>query len=132
MTVFRKLCILFIITVNFLGCSSDDIKPGCFQEDNRKILATVRNLEGTISKRCIENFLIIPNEKVDNNPIGSFFPCNLNDDFRVEGIQIVFSGYIYEFFDTEDICADFFEIFAIYMYIPYTYIGICRFFGDPC
>ena len=112
MTVFRKLSLLFIITVIFLGCSNDDIKPGCFQEDNRKILATTRNIEGTISQQCLENFIIIPNEKVDNNPVGSLFPCNLNDNFRVEGIQVVFSGYIYESFDTEDICADFFEITA--------------------
>ena len=113
MTVFRKLSLLLIITAIFSGCSSDDIKPGCFQENNRKILATIRNIEGTISQQCLESFVIIPNEKVDNNPVGSFFPCNLNDDFMVEGISVVFSGYIYESFDTEDICADFFEIIEI-------------------
>lgn len=113
MKIFRIISLLFTITAIFSGCSNDDSKPGCFQEDNRKILATINNIEGTISQQCSENFIIIPNEKVDNNPVGSFFPCNLNDGFKVEGIQVVFSGYIYESFDTEDICADFFEIIEI-------------------
>ena len=95
MTVFRKLSLLFVISAIFSACSSDDIEPDCFQEDNRRILAKIRNIEGTISQQCSESFVMIPNEKVDNNPVGSFFPCNLNDDFRVEGIQVVFSGYIY-------------------------------------
>lgn len=113
MVVFRKLSSAFVIAVMFLSCSSDDIEPGCFQEENRRILETIRNIEGTISQQCSDSFTIIPKEKVDNNPVGSYFPCNLDDDFKIEGTEVIFSGYIYESFDTEDICADFFEIIDI-------------------
>ena len=83
MTVFRKLSLLIIITVIFLGCSNDDIKPGCFQEDNRKILATTRNIEGTISQQCLENFIIIPNEKINNQ----LAPLSLQDQMIISGLK---------------------------------------------
>ncbi len=31
----------------------------------------------------------------------------------MEGLRVIFSGYVYESFVTEDICADFFEITEI-------------------
>ena len=45
MVVFRKLSSAFVIAVMFLSCSSDDIEPGCFQEENR-ISRQRKKLEG--------------------------------------------------------------------------------------
>lgn len=105
--------LLFFLTVT---CSSDEVpKPGCYQESDRKIVAEINEAVGTIlGSRCDgKTFVIEPNDKVESNPLGLFSPCNLKDTFQRDGAKVVFSGYVYESFDTEDICADFFEITEI-------------------
>ncbi|UOY08716.1 hypothetical protein L0P88_09220 [Muricauda sp. SCSIO 64092] len=97
-----------------MGCSEDDNDPelGCFQEEGRRIVGTVDNGSGTIG-RCISAYTIAPNMGVSISATGLFAPCNLTEEFQEEGINVVFSGFIYESFETEDICADFFEITEI-------------------
>ena len=108
--------VLIILSFTISGCSEDNPKPGCFQEQGRSIIATITNAEGTIRAPdtfCPGDFTIEPNDKVDSRPLGAFFPCNLESEFQVEDIRVIFSGFVYESFDTENICADFFEITEI-------------------
>ena len=115
--IFRVVFSLSIVLGSFSGCYEDDPVPRCFQEDNRRIVATINNVNGTIqgpeSQSCPNDYIIEPDEKVESSLLGLFFPCNLTDEFQVDGARVVFSGYIYESFELEDICADFFEITEI-------------------
>ncbi|MEZ4969090.1 MAG: hypothetical protein R2814_05410 [Flavobacteriaceae bacterium] len=107
--------ILFFLTVS---CSNDDgPKPGCYQEEskNRKIIRTIKEAPGSVlGQRCGDgSFLLDPDKENQSGPLGQFYPCNLIEEFQVDGAKVVFSGYLYESFDTEDICADLFEITEI-------------------
>src|SRR5680860_379965 len=105
--------IIFLLTVS---CSTDDgPKPGCFQESNRGIVDEISEATGTIlDSQCDgKTFLIEPGKGEQRGPLGQFEPCNLTEAFQVNGAKVVFSGYVYESFDNEDICADFFEITEI-------------------
>jgi len=112
-----KLLLITTVFSFFPGCSDDDPQPGCYQEANRKIVATVSNVNGIIRQPteglCPDDFTIEPEEKDENRPLGLYVPCNLTEQYRVDGASVVFSGYVYESFETEDICADFFEITTI-------------------
>ncbi|WP_180272313.1 hypothetical protein [Maribacter sp. 4U21] len=55
---------------------------------------------------------------METRPLGLFAPCNLSEEFQEEGIQVLYSGYVYESFATENICADFFEITEISLIDP--------------
>lgn len=83
--------------------SSKGPKKGCFKEENRKIAVRVANVKGTITT----------DKSKESSLIGLLFPCNLADEFKVEETKVVFSGYVYESFDPEEICADYFEITLI-------------------
>lgn len=103
------------------SCSNDDgPKPSCFQDENRRVVKTIKEVEGTIlGSRCDgKTFVIEPDKKMEINPMGILHPCNLTEGFQVDGAKIVFSGYIYESFENEDICANFFEITDIRLANP--------------
>ncbi|MEO0571481.1 MAG: hypothetical protein AAF039_07220 [Bacteroidota bacterium] len=106
---FIRAPILLLFPWIFLACSDDDVEPGCFQDEGRRIIATINDIRGTIDS-CISINTIDPDVSIESSPINLFAPCNLSPEFQVEGSRVVFSGHIYESFDTEDICADFFEI----------------------
>ena len=101
-----------------LSCSND-VEPTlrCFQDDNRKITDTVTNITTTILgpevQDCPREYIIEPDDDLPNNILGLLSPCNLAEDFHTNGLRVQVSGFIYESFDTEDICADFFEITEI-------------------
>tara|TARA_R110001583_G_scaffold43178_10_gene137280 strand:+ start:1251 stop:1616 length:366 start_codon:yes stop_codon:yes gene_type:complete len=114
----KTLLLILITSLFFFACSNDDPVPGCYQESGRKIVATINNVKGEIIEKEFCGFIIRPDERLDNNPIGILSPCNLDNEFEVDGAKVVFSGYIYESFDTEDICADFFEITEIRLSNP--------------
>lgn len=103
---------LVFVLVWLLGCSNDDPETKCFEEDNRNIAETVTEISGIIFREC-NGYIIEPSVRLNNNPIGILSPCNLNTEFQQDGLRIVFSGHIYESFETEDICADFFELIDI-------------------
>ncbi|MGB5819795.1 MAG: hypothetical protein WBG90_09950 [Saonia sp.] len=120
--IFKVVFILSIVLGCFSGCSDDDPEPGCFQEDNRSIVAVIKDATGTIrgpgNPFCSNTYVIEPDEKVESRPLGSFAACNLSNEFQVDGARVLFSGYVYESFETEDICADFFEITEIRLSTP--------------
>ena len=105
------------LLLSLLACSDDDPQPGCYQESGLDIIETISNAEGTIrapeDQGCIESFVIEPDVKVERRPLGSFVPCNLTAEFKVDGARVIFSGYIYEGINDGDQCADFFEITRI-------------------
>lgn len=111
------LIFLLTFTQSLTSCSDDDPQPGCFQDEGRSIVATINNANGTIVEPgpgiCPNLYTIQPNEGVKGSLTGYLFPCNISEEFNVDGLKIVFSGYVYEIFDTEDVCADFFEITEI-------------------
>lgn len=94
------------------ACSGDDPEPECFQEEQRRIVATIKAASGTIlGSQCDDNtYTILPDKHIHSGPLGQFEPCNLPVPFQENGIRIIFTGYVYESFENEDICADFFEI----------------------
>lgn len=120
MMVTQNLRILFLILVSSLwcfSCSGDDPQPGCFQDEGLVIEETLTNATGTIrgpdNTFCGTGFVIEPDVKVESGPLDSFFPCNMTEEFKVDGARIIFSGYIYEGINDGDQCADFFEITEI-------------------
>ncbi len=117
----KILLFLLITGLTISACSDDDPRSGCYQEEGRNIVATITEAEGTIREPgtlCQDVFVIVPDEKDESRPLGSFEPCNLSSEFQVEGTRVVFSGYVYESFGNEDICADFFEITSIKIIDP--------------
>lgn len=118
----KFVLLTLMVNLTLSSCSDDDPQPGCYQEEGRRIVATITNEEGTIrgpaDAFCGESFTIEPDEKVDSRPLGLFVPCNLSEEFREDGTRVVFSGYVYESFETENICADFFEITEINLMDP--------------
>ncbi|MEM1258099.1 MAG: hypothetical protein AAGH81_06190 [Bacteroidota bacterium] len=99
----------FFVLIALLGCSNDDSEPGCYQEDNRRIMETVNEISGIVFSGC-NGYSIEPSVRLNDNPLGILSPCNLDEEFQQDGQRVVFSGHIYESFDLEDICADFFEV----------------------
>ena len=111
----KFILILFFLTVS---CSTnDEPKPGCFQDENRRIVGIIKEATGTVRySLCGGNaFIIEPDKKTEISPMGRLFACNLNEEFRVDNAKIIFSGYLYESFDYEDICANHFEITEIHL-----------------
>ncbi|MGB3852773.1 MAG: hypothetical protein WA958_22605 [Tunicatimonas sp.] len=98
---------------------SNDVEPTsrCFQEEHRKITNTVTNITATIlgpeAQDCPREYIIEPDDALPNNILGLLSPCNLEEDFQINGLSVQVSGFMYESFETEDICADFFEITEI-------------------
>lgn len=118
MKVLKITNLMFCLIINLAliySCSDDDGAPkaSCNQEDNRSIVSTVSEVVGTMTEVDICGFVIEPDEPLEHNPVGLLKPCNLDQTFEVEGMKVVFSGYIFESFETEDICADFFELTEI-------------------
>lgn len=120
MNVKKRITTPFIsvlTTALFLSCSDKGPQPGCYLEEGLEIKETLTNAGGTIrgldNTFCETGFVIEPDLKVERRPLGSFFPCNLTDEFKVDGARIIFSGYVYEGINDGDQCADFFELTEI-------------------
>ncbi len=102
--------LLLVISLFISGCSSDDdIRPTCFQDENRKIIKTLTDKTGIIiapSQDGCPNYVI----KEDSGDYTlDFDPCNLPDDFKEGGLEVVFSGLVFDSSDL-NICAEFFEL----------------------
>lgn len=99
-----------------ISCSNDDgPKPGCYQDEEMRLVERIKDVTGTIrTQQCGGQVIVIQlDEKIKNYPLGIFQPCNLDAEFQVDGARVVFSGYIYMYTFPVDICADFFEITEI-------------------
>ena len=105
--MYKYRCVLICFFL-FFSCSDDKPSAGCFRDDGRKIVSTINDISGTIIFNEDCGYLIDPDNQVDSNPTGVLVPCNLDTEFRLDRSRIIFNGVIYESFETEDICADFF------------------------
>ena len=105
------ILIIFFLTAS---CSTDDgPEPSCYQDENRKIVRTIKDAEGIVlGNQCSTTsvYLIEALDPEQRGPIGKFGTCNLLEEFQVDSTRVVFSGYLYETFETENTCADVFEI----------------------
>ncbi|MDY7396198.1 hypothetical protein UMM65_13180 [Aureibaculum sp. 2210JD6-5] len=111
-----KILIFFLMVAMSMACSNSDdsIEFSCYKGENRKITAIFTNAKGKIigpgTQGCQALFTI----KDDSNKYTlTFSPCNLDDKFKEDGLNIVFSGYLFETFETEDVCAFPFELTKI-------------------
>ncbi len=103
----------------FFSCSDDGPTAGCFQDEGRRIVSTLNDINGIIIFKEDCGYLVDPDLQLDKNPTGVLLPCNLDTEYRIVQSRILFSGFIYESFENEDICADFFEITEIEVF-PYS------------
>ncbi len=119
-TSIQILLIVLITNLLIVACTNNNLEAqsfqggNCYQEQNRKIINTVTNVKGTVinhSDPC--GFLIKPDEALEKNRIGQLYPCTLAEKFKEDGKKVIFSGNIYETFELENICADYFEITEI-------------------
>lgn len=84
-------------------------------ESNRKVIAEFSNEEGTINAPE-EGCPVYTIEGGPDHPernLRLLAPCNLPENFEEDDLKIVFSGNLYETFETEDICAQAFELTEI-------------------
>lgn len=106
-----------LMTVLLLSCSDSDPQPGCFQELGLNIEEALMDVSGIIrgpgNVFCSDAFVIEPDVRNNDRPLGSLFPCNLETMFQEDGADVIFSGYVYQGINDGDQCADFFEITAI-------------------
>ena len=108
-----KYCRVLICIFLFFSCSDDGPLAGCFQDEGRRIVSTINDVNGIITFKEDCGYLFDPDVQLDKNPTGVLFPCNLDMEDRIGQSRILFSGFIYESFENEDICADFFQITEI-------------------
>ncbi len=104
------LILMVHLSLFLQGCSDDDPETVCFRDSGRNIVARVDNASGTMVLNEVCGFVIEPDERLEGNVIGILGTCNLAEEFEIDGARIVFSGYIFESFEDEDICFDFFEV----------------------
>ena len=115
-----SLLLIFLFCL-LSSCSDDDSENRtCFQDSERQRVSEVTDKKGTIvflEDACGPQFIIDPDDLLDGNLSGLLeTSCDLlPEEFRVEGTKVIFSGFIYETFETEDRCADPFELTDIRM-----------------
>lgn len=112
----RSLYIFFWISIStvIVGCSSDDdLDPQCYQDSEREIIAVFTNVRGEVvgpdSEGC-PIYALSGGPDVEGRGVPLLSPCKLPEEMKQDGLDVVFSGYLYETFETEDICAQLFEI----------------------
>ena len=99
-----------------LSCSSDDdLNPQCYQDSNRQIIAVFTNVQGEVvgpdPTGCPTIYTLNGGPEVEGrSPVGLLSPCNFPQEMKQDGLEVVYSGYLFETFETEDICAQFFEL----------------------
>lgn len=104
------------------ACESDDTierlegdLPLCQNiEPARKIVAQFIEADGIIiSPVECPIFAISGGPDHHDKKVNLLAPCNLPEMFKENNTEVIFSGYLYETFDTEDICAQIFELTSI-------------------
>ncbi|SFF76696.1 hypothetical protein SAMN04488033_10853 [Salegentibacter agarivorans] len=120
----KLICRVFILVFVFSSCNKDDEiqstdellpRMDCIDiEEERAIIAEYIRKEG---------FILVPEEgcpvfridgdfKTEENYLDLWI-CNLPEEFQENNIEVIFSGYLYETFENEDVCAQIFELTEI-------------------
>ncbi|WP_445733203.1 hypothetical protein [Mariniflexile sp.] len=111
-----KNLIVFLTITILLSCTSNDesIKPTCYQDENRRVVATFVNVKGKIIGPSDQTCPTIFTLKDESGKYTlAFAPCNLTEAFKEDGLDVIFSGYLFETFDVENVCAYPFELTEI-------------------
>lgn len=103
----------FLLVLQSCSTQEDLVLKDCVQE--REITNTIEAVRGTIVKSLnscpSEDFKILPSQSSEG--IDILIPCNLPETFKREGLEIIFSGRLYETNQLEDVCAFPFELTKI-------------------
>jgi len=107
-----------ILILSFFSCSNDDdsIQPSCFQAENRQIVSVFKNVDGFVIApdiNCPNIYTLIGGPNSEERKVERLEPCNLQNEFKVDSLKIKYSGFLYETFENENICAQKFEITQI-------------------
>ena len=121
MFTIRLVFLVVFIFGCFYACSSDDdIRPTCFQGEDRRVTTTVSNRTGTVIApdsgkplACNSIYAIAYDGEIEGLTIGLLWACNFPEKLKKDGNRVVFDGYAFETFETENICAQFFEFTRI-------------------
>ena len=124
-----KSTIFFFLLIIIVSCgnSDDNIKEvkldsevkDClqFEKEKRKVIATFSNVKGNIvspgDKGCSNLYTIKGGPMVEGRFMEYLWACNMPDNLKKGDVNIVFSGDLYETFDTENICAQSFLLTKI-------------------
>lgn len=121
MPAIRWLFLIVFVLGYLIACSSDDgLRPSCFQEEGRRVTVSVSNRTGTVIAPDSDNplscntiYVIEYDGTIESFSIGLLWSCNLPEELKEDGTRVVFDGYAFETFETENICAHFFEFTQI-------------------
>ena len=119
-----KLIKFFILIIVFSACETDDEierRSGAVPRMDCIDIEEERGIIGEYIKE--EGFILVPEEgcpvfridgdfKTEQNYL-DLWVCNLPEEFQEDGLDITFSGYLYETFENEDVCAQIFELTEI-------------------
>jgi hypothetical protein len=110
---------LKILIILLLVSSCDErseIEPTCYQDENRPVVATYTNVPGTInapsSDICGTEYTLINVPLTPERSTNPLVPCNLPDNFKKGGLDVIISGFLFDVSDL-NICAQYFEITSI-------------------
>ncbi|GMN09609.1 hypothetical protein MTsPCn9_16520 [Croceitalea sp. MTPC9] len=119
----NTIVLLLLLFVFMFSCSSDDLNntlPECSEQEqqalvDRSVIATFTDVRGMIvnDDGCPEIFALTGGPMVEGRNVDRLFACNLPDSYKSNGLEVVFSGDLYETFDTENICAQIFLLTRI-------------------
>ena len=100
---------------------SNDLHIECNFDKKRQIISTFSDVQGRVlfsedsesGFGCSGDFTLLGGPMVKGRNLHALLPCNLPQEFQRDGLSIEFSGYLYETFPTENICAQIFQLTQI-------------------
>ncbi len=124
-----RIGIIYFLLVVITSCDSSDnnnteikLEAGledCLQlaEDGRNIIAIFTDAKGTVvapgETGCPGLYTIKGGPMVEGRFVEFLLACNMPENIKKDGLEVTFSGNLYETFDTENICAQSFQISKI-------------------
>jgi hypothetical protein len=79
-------------------------------------VATYTNVPGTInapsSDICLNEYTLINVPLTPERESNPLVPCNLPDNFKKDGLDVIISGFLFDVSDL-NVCAQYFEITSI-------------------
>ncbi|WP_186754255.1 hypothetical protein [Echinicola salinicaeni] len=95
---------LFLILSVIFSCKEEnpDVYKDCAEYQNLKVIDNISQVSGVITFH--DSYVINDVELVSEHQImTTLFPCNLDESFQQEGLNVIFDGYLLESQDNEDI-----------------------------
>ncbi|MCL1937704.1 MAG: hypothetical protein FWF52_04830 [Candidatus Azobacteroides sp.] len=94
----RIFLILNILLVTFIGCNSNENNEETCNCNNEKHTFQQTNLQGIINfNNEIQKWYISVHTDGSIDNVKLFFPCNMNEEYKKRGENVVFSGKAFDF-----------------------------------